>query len=68
MSQAFKILEFPIMLLLYPTMLLRFSFSEKAKKNVLTRPYGFQINLVSKRQNHKDDCAPFCGLLRKAEH
>ena len=23
--------------------------------------------LLSKRQNHKDDCANFCGLLRKAE-
>ena len=22
---------------------------------------------ISKRQNHKDDCANFCGLLRKAE-
>ena len=24
-------------------------------------------NLLSKRQTHKDDCAHFCALLRKAE-
>ena len=30
-------------------------------KNVRNRPYGFEI------QNHEDDCANFCGLLRKAE-
>ena len=24
-------------------------------------------NLLGKRQNHEDDCANFCGLLRKAE-
>ena len=28
-------------------------------------PYGFEI-YFSKRQNHKDDCPNFCGLLRKA--
>ena len=34
-------------------------------------PYGFEIYLVNvnigKRQNHKEDGANFCGLLRKAE-
>ena len=29
-------------------------------KNVRNRPYGFEIYLVN-------DCANFCGLLRKAE-
>ena len=29
-------------------------------------PYGFDV-LLSKFQNHNDDCAHFCGLLRKAE-
>ena len=30
-------------------------------------PYVFDIYLFSKRQNHKEDGANFCGLLRKAE-
>ena len=34
-------------------------------KNVHNRPWFW--NLLSKRQNHKDDCANFCGLLIKAE-
>ena len=25
------------------------------------------LKLLSKCQNHEDDCANFCGLLRKAE-
>ena len=30
-------------------------------------PHGFDIYLLSKRQNHKADCANFCSLLIKAE-
>ena len=35
-------------------------------KNECNPPFGFW-NLLSKRQNHKDDFANSCGLLRKAE-
>ena len=31
------------------------------------RPYGFEIYLVNVKTISKDDCANFCGLLRKAE-
>ena len=30
-------------------------------------PHGFDIYLILKRQNHEEDCANFCGLLKKAE-
>ena len=43
----------------------KFSFSEKATK--ICAIVFMVLNLLSKRQNHKDDCAHFCGLLRKAE-
>ena len=36
----------------------------EAKGQVLL---NFRSPENSKRQNHKDDCAHFCGLLRKAE-
>ena len=36
----------------------------ESHKNLHDRPYGFDNYL---RQNHKEDCANFCGLLRKAE-
>ena len=32
---------------------------------MLNLPHGF--DLLSKCQNHEEDCANFCGLLRKAE-
>ena len=35
-------------------------------KNLRNCPHGFDI-LLSKFQNHNDDCSHFCGLLRKAE-
>ena len=38
---------------------LKFSFSEKTTK--------ISYGLLSKRQNHLEDGANFCGLLRKAE-
>ena len=43
--------------------LLKFSFSEKATKICAI----CLMVLLSKRQNHKADCANFGGLLRKAE-
>ena len=46
-------------------MVVKFSFSEKATKNVRNRPYGFEIYLVYLK--NQDDCANFCGLRRKAE-
>ena len=47
--------------------LIKFSFSQEGHKNVRNRPDGFEIYLVNKCQNHEDDCANFCDLLRKAE-
>ena len=50
--------------------------AKKGHKNVRNRPYGFEIYLVNVKtklgtylinQNHKDDCANFCALLRKAD-
>ena len=35
-------------------------------KNLRTLPHGFDL-LLSKGQNHEEDCAKFFGLLRKAE-
>ena len=36
-------------------------------KDLRHPPYGFDVYYVSKYQNHKEDGANFCGLLRKAE-
>ena len=48
--------------------IVKVQLSWEGHKNARNPPYGFEIYLVnSKRQNHKDDCANFCGLLRKAE-
>ena len=44
---------------------LKFSFSEKATKFAQSSLWFWR--LLSKCQNHKDDCTNFCGLLRKAE-
>ena len=33
-------------------------------KNLRILPYGFDIYLLSKHQNHEEDCANFCGLLK----
>ena len=46
----------------YQGMYIKFSFSEKATKDCL-----WFWHLLSKCQNHKEDSANFCGLLRKAE-
>ena len=43
--------------------LLKFKFFEKVKKICAI----FLIYLLSKHQNHEDDCAIFGGLLRKAK-
>ena len=40
----------------------KFSFSEKAIKI-----YAILLMVLTFTQNHKDDGANFCGLLRKAE-
>ena len=44
---------------------IKFSFSEKATK--FAKSSSWFWHLLSKRQNHEDDFANFCGLLRKAE-
>jgi hypothetical protein len=43
--------------------LVKLSFSEKAKKMCAI---AFKV-LKFKRQNHEEDFANFCGLIRKAE-
>ena len=47
--------------------IVKFSFSNKAKKDLPNLLHGFDIYLVDVRQNNEKDCANFCGLLRKAE-
>ena len=44
--------------------LLKSSFSEKATKIWGNHPQGFDITKY--RQNFENDCAKFCGFLRKA--
>ena len=44
---------------------LKFSFSEKATKFAQSSSWFWR--LLSKCQNHEDDCANSCGLLRKVE-
>ena len=40
----------------------------RLSSDFLRRPQKFAFwRLPSKRQNHEEDCANFCGLLRKAE-
>ena len=36
-------------------------------RNFRNCPHGYLWRLTSKFQNHKDDCAHFCGLPGKAE-
>ena len=47
MSQAFKIVEFPILLLFYLTMWLKFSFFEKATKMCSIVLTIFKFSLVN---------------------
>ena len=46
----------------FPTVQLFWEVHKKCAQSAL-----WFWNLLSKRQNHEDDCANFCGLLRKAE-
>ena len=43
---------------------IKFGFFEKATKICAI---WLMVLTFTKRQNHKEDCAIFCGLLRKAE-
>ena len=45
--------------------LLKFSFSEKTTK--ICASSSWFCHLLSKFQNHGEDCANLCGLLKKAE-
>ena len=36
-------------------------------KNLRNRPYGFDVYVLSKCHNHRDDCTNFCGLLTQPE-
>ena len=43
------------------------SFEVSFISAIFTQSSSWFWNLLSKRQNHEEDCANFCGLLRKAE-
>ena len=58
-------LQADMFFILFLIKMIKFSFSEKAAKFAQSSSWFWRS--LSKFQNHKDDSANFCGLLRKAE-